>query len=219
MQTKSSYSVLKWAFLAGVIASTASACVVSSGDGDDEDTDITEGGDGGTSSNTAGKSTGGGGSSAGTTAGSSSSGAPTTDGGEPAMGTGGMPSGFVPGMCMDGVDPVTSTVEPSCDPVDGEDACIACIKAQACTEFKACFGEEPTSACGVGQTEGSDGQFLCISKCFAANEMGSLDEAELLGDCAVQCNDCPGEINDETNDLITVANDPGTCQEECFPFE
>jgi len=217
MQTNSSYSVLKWAFLAGVTACLASACVVSSGDGNDDDTDITEGGDGGTSSTTGGKSTGGGGSSS---AGTNSSSGATSDAGEPGMGTGGTPpGGFVPGMCMDGVDPVTSTVEPSCDPVAGEDACIACIKAQACTEFKACFGEEPTSACGVGQTEGSDGQFLCISKCFAANEMGALDEAELLGDCAVQCNDCPGEINDETNDLITVANDPGTCQEECFPFE
>ena len=120
---------------------------------------------------------------------------------------------------MDGEDLLTPTVEPSCDPVASDDACVACLKAQACTEFKVCFGEEPTTACGVGQTEGADGQFLCISKCFAANEAGSLDEAELLGDCAVQCNDCPGELNQETNDLIAVANDPGTCQAECFPFE
>jgi hypothetical protein len=218
MQTKSSYSVLKWAFLAGLSACLASACVVSSGDGNDDDTDITEGGDGGTNNNTAGKSTGGGGSSSAGT--NSSSGAPTTDGGEPATGTGGMPSTFVPGECQVDVDPITPTEEANCDAADGDSACIACVKLQACSEYGTCFGTGPATACSVGQTEGAEGQFVCVSECFKAGAAAAIDADMLLGECAAQCDECgSGGLNDETTDLIAAANDPGTCQDECFPFE
>jgi hypothetical protein len=218
MQTKSSYGVLKWALLAGVAASLASACVVSSGDGNDDDTDITEGGDGNT--NTGGKATGGGGSKA-TGGTGTNAGAPSSDAGEPATGTGGAaPSTFVPGECQVDVDPITPTVEANCDADAADSECIKCVKLQACSEYGTCFGTGPATACSVGQTEGAPGQFVCVSECFKAGAAAAVDADELLSDCASTCDECgSGGLNDETTALIAAANDAGTCQTECFPFE
>jgi hypothetical protein len=215
MHMKSSYRLLKWTFLAGAALTLASACVVSSGDGNDDDTDITEGGDGGTSS-TGGKASSGssaGGSSSGAT---SEGGMSTTDGGEPA--TGGTPSTFEPGECQ--VDEmIQPTVLPVCDAADGDSDCIKCVKLQACDEYKTCFGEEPATACGRGMTEDSLGQFDCVVKCFDDGAAEALDADELLADCAAECDECnSGGLNDETTDIIAAANDPETCQIECFPF-
>jgi hypothetical protein len=221
MQTKTSYGVVKWMLVAGMACSLASACVVSSGDGDDDDTPFDDGGDGGTNATTAGKSSGGGGSSSGGTAGSKSDGGTpgsTDDGGEPATGGGGTPSTFVPGECQ--VDEaITPTVEPMCVEASGDDDCMKCIKLQACEEYQVCFGEEPATACSVGMTEGADGQFDCIRKCFAEGAANAVDADELLLDCSATCDECgTGGVNDETTDLIIQANDPEKCQAECFPF-
>lgn len=226
MQTKSSYRVLKWSFVAGLACSLASACVVSGGDGNNDDTDITEGGDGGTNSPTGGTDGGDGGTN--TTAGKGGS---SGSGGTPSGGTnntagtagsgdagnGGSGGAFVPGVCMMGEELLTPTVEPSCDDADGDTACITCVKAQACPEYKVCFGEEPSTACSVGATAGADGQFVCITECFATNEDDILDEADLLRDCTDKCNQCDGEINQETTDLVGEAFN--LCKDECFPAE
>lgn len=220
MQKKTSYGVVKWMFLAGVACSLASACVVSSGDGDDDDTPFDDGGDGGTNNTTAGKSSTGGGGSGNTAGSKTDGGTPSSeDGGEPATGGGGMPSSFVPGACQ--VDePLTPTVEPACVEASGDDACIKCIKLQACEEYQVCFGEEPSTACSVGQTEGADGEFDCIRKCFAEGAADATDADELLADCAVDCSNCESGLpNDETSLLVDAANDPTTCQDDCFPFQ
>lgn len=220
MQTKSSYRVVKWMFLAGMACSLATACVVSSGDGIDDDTDFDDGGDGGTNS-TAGKTSTGGGGSSSTGGSKSDGGTPSADdGGEPATGGGGMPgSTFVPGVCqLD--EPITPTVEPMCVEASDDDACIKCVKLQACEEYQVCFGEEPSTACSVGQTEGADGEFDCIRKCFTDGAAAAIDADELLTDCAIECSNCESGLpNDETSTLVDAANDPAKCQAECFPFE
>jgi hypothetical protein len=69
-------------------------------------------------------------------------------------------------------------------------------------------------------TEGADGQFLCVSKCFAANESGELDVDELLLSCASDCDECgSGGLNGETTDLIDATYVDAVCLNECFPFE
>lgn len=218
MQTKTSYRVVKWMFLAGMACSMATACVVSSGDGDDDDTPFDDGGDGGTNT-TAGKTSTGGGGSGGSSGGSKADGGtPAADGGEPNMSTGGTPSTFVPGACQ--VDEaITPTVEPMCVEASGDDDCIKCVKLQACEEFQVCFGEEPSTACSVGQTEGAPGEFDCVRQCFAAGADAAADPDELLTDCAVECSNCESGLpNDESSALIDAANDPAKCQAECFPF-
>lgn len=220
MQTKTSYRVVKWMLLAGMACSMATACVVSSGDGDDDDTNFDDGGDGGTNT-TAGKTSTGGGGSGGSSGGSKADGGmpAMTDGGEPNMSTGGMPSTFVPGECQ--VDePLQPTLLPVCDEAAGDSACTKCLKLQACDEFKTCFGEEPSTACSVGPTEGAPGEFECIRACFAAGAAAATDADELLTDCTIECSNCESGLpNDETNTLIEAANDPAKCQAECFPFE
>jgi hypothetical protein len=223
MQTKISYGVVKWMFLAGMTCSLASACIVSSGDGIDDDTPFDDGGDGGTTPSGGKSGSGGGGKSgSGGTAGSKSDGGMpnTVDGGEPGAGGGGMPSStFVPGECQTTNDPLQPTLLPVCDDAAGDNACIECLKLQACDEFKTCFGEAPATACSVGMTEGADGQFECVRKCFAEGADDALDADMLLSDCSATCDECgTGGLNDETSDLIVEANNPDKCQAECFPF-
>jgi hypothetical protein len=107
-----------------------------------------------------------------------------------------------------------------CDAKDGDDACIACVKEEACTQVLPCFGSNPTTACSVGMTEGADGQFDCIRKCFVAGAADATDAMDLLYECGVECDECgTGGPNGETLDLVDAANDPEKCQAECFPFE
>ena len=148
MQTKSSFRVVKWSLLAAVVASLASACVVTSGDGDIDD-NFGEGGDGGTNSNTAGTKSAGssnGGSSNGGT--KSDAGETGSDGGTPGMGMAGSgnPGTFVPGECQ--VDePLNSNGTLAlCDEAAGDDDCTKCLKDKVCPEYMACFGTDPATA-------------------------------------------------------------------------
>lgn len=222
MQTKTSYGVVKWMFLAGMTCSLASACIVSSGDGDDDDTPFDDGGDGGTTPSGGKSGSGGGGSSSGGTAGSKSDGGMpnTIDGGEPGAGGGGMPSStFVPGECQVN-EPLTPTLEPACVEAAGDDACMKCIKLEACEEYQVCFGEEPTTACSAGMTEGADGQFVCVQKCFKDGAAAATTAEELMEECYSQCDECgSGGLNEESFLLIMEANQAETCQDECFPFQ
>jgi hypothetical protein len=230
MQTKSSHRALKWTLFMGLAASLASACVVSTGDGDPDDVDI-NGGDGGTTNNTsgtkntggtkAGTSNGGGGSSAGTTtAGTTSGGGEGGDGAAP----------YVPGACQDSLE--TASMLPSCDAKADDNDCGACLKVKCCNTLQECYGTEPTSACGYGATSDEDlGQFDCILACYKKNADGIKSQAEVVTDCAGECaNQCAdvgdGLINEDTQALLDCAQngedgdmDMGTddCNDACFP--
>jgi hypothetical protein len=224
MQTKSSYRVLKWTFILGAMASLGSACVITSGDGDPDG----EGGEGGstaeagTTSTTAGK---GGAASAGKGgSGGSTAGTPST----PAAGAGG--EGFMGGLCdADEPDPmkfIESTMFPSCAPAasdQGQD-CKKCLKEECCNAWQVCYGSEPHIACGWGPNDADEpGQWDCLQNCFVDNDSDATDPDELLATCSAACtNQCEaddgGNILVATSDLIACANDPATCQAECFPF-
>lgn len=237
MQTKP-YRLLKWTLLACLTASLASACVVTTGDGDDFDDFDDNGGEGGTSNNSAGKSSGGGGSSStagkagsATGGGGSSSTAGTSSGGS--AGSGGSAPAYEGGLCDSDV-PVeqesgpTPTV-PADATLNADDdlpgnACRKCLKTECETEWSTCYGTEPRIACGWGPDNATeDGQFDCFLKCFdagAADPMGTADD--LIAECGEQCtNQCDGDggnVMIHTNDLISCANDPEKCQEDCLPF-
>lgn len=233
MQTMS-YRWLKWTLLACASAALAPACVVTTGDGDDN---IFDGGEGGTGNGSAGKSTGGGGksSSAGTTAtggGGSSSTAGTSSGGGGAAsgGTGGTEPTYEAGLCdfdaePDELEGPTPTEPADVTPKDTDGDCLKCLKAECADEWSTCYGEAPRIACGWGPTEDDiDGQFDCILGCFfdgAEDPTGTADE--LLLDCTDQCTNQCGDVDGgnvmvHTSDLIACANDAAKCQAECFPF-
>jgi hypothetical protein len=220
MQVKPSYRALKWSLLLVGIAASLGACVVTEGNGDDDDA---FGGDSGTSTagtkSTAGSDSG----TAGTkTTGGSGGTAGTSAGGSP---EGGSADAYVPGLCE--ADSPTPTVEPSCAPVAADDTagheCAKCVKAKCCNEWQTCFGNTPTTACGFGATADADGQFECILNCFGDNKDGETDADTLLGNCTAGCaNQCDTPDNglplDSTNALVDCANKAATCQAECFPF-
>jgi hypothetical protein len=233
MQTKSSHRALKWTLFMGLAASLASACVVSTGDGDDDPIKI-DGGESGTNSTSgtkntggtkAGSSNGGGGASAGTT-----TTAGTTSGG----GEGGGGSDYTPGLCEEAM-PVPTEV-PSCDPKagDGEVAvdCKACLKARCCSEWQTCNGNSPTSACAWGPTEKDVGQFDCIRDCYTTEKTAdpNKDDDDILAECDGKCLlQCSNEdfINQDTVVLEGCAfagpdEEPFTdddCALQCFPAE
>lgn len=227
---KASYRVLQWTMLMGTAALMATACVVTSGDGDDDDS-LFDGGEGGTSS-TAGKtSTGGGGkggsATAGTSSGGSSGSAGTATGGTTTGGTGGSSGGpaYVPGECQGG-DLPTPLPQSSCEPADGDEdqPCRACQKEQCCFEWRTCYGNNPTSACGWGATEEADGQFDCIQHCYLDGLAEATNLMDLQRDCADECvNQCADEeadmglVTDITQDLVACSNEK--CLDECFPAE
>jgi hypothetical protein len=219
MQTKSSYRVLKWTFMIGAVASLATACVVTSGDGDDDD-DFGEGGEGG-STTTAGKtSTAGSTSTSGKTS-TGGGGSSSTAGSTAAGGEGGEASGYVPGQCQ--ADDPTPTMLPSCelnaDDMKADFACRKCLKSKACDDWQTCFGDAPTTACGSGPTEDADGQFECIRGC-ALDDMSGDDIAMVLGRCEGMCllqceaKDTDGFALTDTQALLGTAQDE--CLTECF---
>lgn len=219
MQKKFSYSVLKWTLLLGVVSSMATACVVTSGDGD-----ISDGGDGNTGDtgnvgNEGGEPASMGGTKAGT--GGSSGGTSAGTGGTATAGTGGSAPTYVPGKCE--ADLATPSMEPSCDDaVANEDPCRECLRTKACTAWQACYGTAPTTACGFGPKDKDGGQFGCILTCFFENKAGETDPDALFADCgagcALQCDTADnGLIMGTTNDLAGEAY--AKCNTECFPFE
>lgn len=227
MQTKFSYRAVKWTMFMGMAAALASACVVSTGDGDGKDI-IVDGGESGSSSTSGTKNTGGtkagssgsGGTSAGTS-GSSTAGGEGGSGGEP----------YVPGFCeADSVK--TPSMLPSCDAKPDDNDCGACLKVKCCDSLQACYGTEPTSACGYGPKSEEDlGQFDCIIACYEENADGVKSQAEVItdcaGECALQCADVgDGLINGDTQDLLDCAQNGedgdmamgmDDCNDVCFP--
>lgn len=224
MQKKFSYSVLKWTLFLGVASSLGTACVVSSGKGD-----LSDGGEpstdtGGEPSTTGGSSSGKGGTSAsGSSTGGSSKGGTGGSGGTATAGGegGGGATGYVAGLCQ--ADNPTPTMLPSCsESKPNEDPCRECLRTKDCNEWKECYGDTPTTACGYGPEEGDGGQFGCILKCFFTNESGETMPDMLLDVCTEQCalqcdNPDNGIIMDSTNALVGKAY--ADCKAECFPFE
>jgi hypothetical protein len=231
---KASYRLLQWTMAMGTLATMATACVVTSGDDDDSPFDggesgssttagktSTEGGEGGTTA-TGGKTSAG--SSSGGTAGSSAGSGTGGSAGGATSGTGGTGSGYVPGLC-EGEMP-EPTMLPSCAPAANDEGqtCKICLKAQCCTEWKTCYGDTPTSACGWGKTESADGQWDCIQNCYLDGLANATDLDKLQQDCADSClNQCEGEeadmgfITSITLDLSICANDK--CKDACFPAQ
>ena len=214
MQTKSSYRVLKWTFMIGAVASLATACVVTSGDGGDDT--FGEGGEGGTTT-TAGKtSTGGTTSTSGKTS-TGGGGSTSTAGTMAAGGDGGAASSYVPGLCE--VDAPTPSMLPSCTldakDMDPDFACRKCLKSKACEDWQTCFGDSPTTACGSGPTEDADGQFECIRGC-ALDDMSGDDTEVILGRCEGMC---LGQCKDKDTDGFALTDTQallGSAQMECL---
>lgn len=212
MQT-TSHRWLKWTLLMGVAASLASACVVTTHTGDDDDFSFA--GESGSSTSSSGK-TSTGGSSAGTSAGgktSSGGGGAATTAGSSVGGAadGGAGSAYVPGLCEADDPTATPTMVPACDAKESDGECLACLKAQCCTLWQDCYGDTPTTACGWGATADADGQFDCIVNCV--ND-GS-DAETCAGKCLNQCADKDNLVLQPTNDLLECANDK--CLAKCFP--
>ena len=219
MQTKSSYRVLKWTFIVGTMMSLG-ACVVTSGDGgDDDDDDFSDAG----SSTTAGKSsttagTGGKGGSA--TAGRGGSAGATTTPSAGSAGEGG--AAYIPGICQVDLATATPSHTPSCDldakDEDPDNACRTCLKTKCCSDWKTCFADSPTTACGSGPTEKADGQFECIRGCYL-DDMSGDDAETVLGACESKC---LGQCEDkddgfsltDTTGLLGCGQD--NCLAECF---
>jgi hypothetical protein len=219
MQTKSSYRVLKWAMLAGVVTSMVTACVVKEGD---PDIDFGDAGEGNTPTSGT-KNTGGDSSTAGKPSGGSggqSTGGSTAQGGDES--SGGEPSSYVPGECQSD-DPTPSSL-PSCAPSanDAGQTCKICLKASCCDAWQTCYGDSPTSACGWGTTEEAPGQFDCVQQCYESGAANATDFDALLdecqGECLNQCEDSDqGFVTDITNILLGCAQD--SCADECFPVQ
>jgi hypothetical protein len=231
MQTKSSYRALKWTVFMGMAAALASACVVSSGDGDDDPFGA-DGGEGGTDNSTSGTKN-----TAGTKAGSSGSAGKGGTGGTAGSGTAGSTAdggmggeAYVPGACE--TDLSTPSMLPSCDAKADDNDCGKCLKVKCCDSLQACYGTEPTSACGYGAKSDDDlGQFDCIRDCYDKGNDGTKSQADLVADCAGECaNQCAdvgdGLINSDTQALLDCAQNGadgdmgmGTddCNDACFP--
>ena len=226
MQTKSSYRVLKWTFIFGAMASLGTACVVSSGTGDDDD----EGGDGGESGSTAtaGKTSTTAGSGGTAAAGKGGAGGTAGTTMTPAAGAGGEGEVYMAGLC-DADEPDTTkgilpTMFPSCGAAasdEGQD-CKKCLKEKCCDEWQNCYGSEPHIACGWGTTEAADGQWDCVENCIIANKTGEATPEDLLDVCTAGCtNQCDGDggvLTLATAALIDCAIKPAKCETACFPF-
>jgi hypothetical protein len=235
MQTKFSYRTLKFAVFMGMAAALASACVVSSGDGDDDPFGV-DGGEGGTDNTSGTKNTGGTkagtSGSGGTTSTSGTGGTTTTEGG--GAGEGGVVANpDYPGVCDSSLKQPSVINDAACTADDADNPCGACLKKTCCEAFKTCYGKEPTSACGYGTSpdkiETDRGQFDCIVACYERDNDGVKDEAEILDGCQTEClNQCAATddfINEDTNNLMGCAlngtdDDPAVgddCHDECFP--
>lgn len=220
---KASYRLLQWTMLMGSAAILATACVVTSGDGDDDGA----AGEGGTSSTAGTSSTEageGGTSTAGTSSGGSATGgsAGSGTGGSAGSAAGGSGSGYVPGLCE--ADSPTPTSLPACTPSanDEGNTCKICLKAKCCSDWRTCYGDSPTTACGWGATEDDPGQFDCIQNCYLDTPNGGDNLEMTLGDCEAMClNQCEdkddGFALTDTQALLGCAQDE--CLDECFPVE
>jgi len=217
MQTKFSYRVLKWTLLLGAFATLGTACVVTTGDGDD---DFGEGGESGSPPTTGGKSSTagtGGSATAGTSAGGKGGSATA---GSSAGGEGGAASDYVPGVCDDdlAVPSMPRDTTLNADDETPQYACRKCLKVSCEDAWATCYGEKPTSACGYGSTEDAPGQFECIRSCFV-DDMSGDDTETVLSKCEDMCLDqCAdkdqGFATGDTQELLGCGQDK--CLAECF---
>jgi hypothetical protein len=177
----------------GLVLVAAAGCEVSTGDGF-PDSGI--GGDAGSSGSAGSAGTAGSGGSSGSDAGEGgSSGSDIVDAG--AGGTGG------------------EFPAPTCEPEDSddEDECIACIKAECCTEWEACDDQSCYD------------EFQSVSSCMLDTEDPTEDD---LFACSMMSADDGEIIQSNTNDLVlcvreNVASDAGVesgrCSLPCFGVE
>jgi len=193
------------ATVAGVVtAFAASACVVTTDDGNG-------GASGAAGANTAGANTAGA-----NTAGAS---------GAATAGAAGAPA--VPYQCTpDNGDP--EGMPNSCEPAPGfeTDKCALCVKAKCCTEFANCYATAPGNQCGWGGPN-DDSEIGCIQDCIKDGYMktGVYDDPLVAG-CANGCGtnkanhstkECGQFIGQQTSDLVACLRN--NCEGPCFTGE
>jgi hypothetical protein len=215
-QTKSYWRLVA---VAGIVSAfVASACVVTTGSDDDDNT----GGKGSGGSGTAGAGTAG-------KAGAGTAGAGTAGAG--AAGTAGAGgAGPVPFQCDPGEGGAVGMPN-SCTPVDSTDKCQKCTQAKCCAEYEACYAYNPGNQCGWGgplEVNGEPnegGEYLCIQLCLqkVVTDSGAAPEDSDVGTCANNCatspsngasKDCGSIIGLQTSDLVECIRN--NCSEECY---
>lgn len=228
MQTKTSYRTLKWTLFMGLAATLASGCVVSTGDGSDDDVKIEGGDNTGNTGNKGGK----GGTSAGMGGSNGGTGGTENPGGSGGDGGGPVTDPDYPGVCDSSLD-TPSEIDPvgACTANDADNDCGACLKQKCCDTFAACYGKNPTSACGYGPSPSNDlGQFDALLNCYDEKNDGVLTIDEILLECDAEAlNQCAATddfLNEDTMDLVACAlngedDDPDAgnddCRDVCFP--
>ena len=218
-QTKSYWRLVAVASV--VSAFVASACVVTTGDGDDDGSSAGEAGAAG--AHTAGAANAGAGAagsagSAGAHAGAAGLGA--GEGGAP-------PTSF---QCDPAEGGAVGTPY-GCEPDDVNDSCQTCIQSKCCSEYSACNAYNPGNQCGWGGPaklpSGKDypgGEAICIQQCIkeGVEASGTDPDAELVGTCAAGCMtakdtsgaSCEMSIGLQTDDLIRCMR--ADCSKVCF---
>jgi len=221
-------------------ASIATACVVSSSDGTDDD----DGGSGGFG-NSSGKGGSGGKGGSDSKGGTTSTAGATSEGGDTGT-TGGAPAsnGGAPGIVatcdpvetggQGGGSMIVGTPYPDCDPTDADDECQACIQTNCCEESKNCNAFEPNNVCGYGGPSdyvGNGGEFLCWQECInervaigaggAPSDLPDTVDLDMSQECLSLCAtpadygpDCSGLAGDETNAITTCVFE--NCDAVCF---
>ena len=184
----------------------ASACVITSDDGDDDENG--EGGEGGDETTGGRRPTGGSPTTGGRATGGTGTGG-TTGGTTPTGGT--STGGAATGGTINACDVEEFEPADTCD-FEGGDACSMCLTGSCCDEIKYCYSTDPVrNRCGYGITSSDDSEFDCAAACLA--EIGDIPTQDDIDDCVGQCMTC-GVGTLDTALLTQCLAD--NCFEECL---
>lgn len=117
----------------------------------------------------------------------------------------------------------------SCEAVDSENACQACVQERCCSEQSACNATAPDSVCSFGSTlfesrAVDGGEIGCMMECFASrSENGEFEGSENdIASCSSQCaaSECSQNTIQAPSSALAACiigsgeNQPG-CRTEC----
>jgi len=203
----------------GIAGSIATACTISTSDGD---------GLGGSSGDSGGSTAAGGASSGGATAkGGTTAAGGTAAGGTAAGGaaTGGSATGGAAPEPVVKCDGVMSSGTPAmtCE-FTGEDKtfCHECLTKSCCDAVQQCYGFGPgtiANQCAYGGPDGGS-EFTCFEACLIKKTKaggGEYQDADVDA-CADMCATpaCGGIVGNATNDLIECMTNPSKCEKDCI---
>ncbi len=182
----------------------ASACVITSDDGDDENGEGGEGGD----ESTGGRRPTGGASTGGRATGGTGTGGATGGTSTGGASTGGAATGGTINACdVDEFEPADT-----CE-FDDSDACSMCLSSNCCAEIKSCYADDPVqNRCGYGITDDSLSEFECASQCLL--DIGDIPTQDDIDDCVGSCMTCADVRTLDTASLTHCLAD--SCYEECL---